>query len=57
MCDFISATAEKRRTAPYAFDFVDRKKRDLLVSREGDIERIKSQLSSPPWLDDANRMG
>ncbi len=32
-------------------DLVDDKGKELLVSRLGDIDRIKTQMSNPAWLD------
>jgi hypothetical protein len=37
---------------PFTVDLINPKtKSDLLVTREGDIERIKTQMSDPAWLD------
>ncbi|ASS48485.1 MAG: hypothetical protein A3D31_08005 [Candidatus Fluviicola riflensis] len=33
-------------------DLCDNRKRDLLVTAFGDVERIKEQMSDPKWLDD-----
>lgn len=38
--------------APFTADLVDaRSKSDLLVTRQGDIDRIRAQMSDPAWLD------
>ena len=55
MCEFIQTEAQERGEQPFAFDLVNKKKRDLLVSREGDIERIMAQMSSPTWIDNSQR--
>lgn len=37
---------------PFTADLIDPKtKSDLLITREGDIERIRAQMSDPEWLD------
>jgi hypothetical protein len=36
---------------PFGKDLVDDKGKELLVSRLGDIKRIKTQMSRPKWLD------
>ena len=47
MADFIAA----HMTPPFAKDLVDADGKELLVTREGDVERIRAQMSDPRWLD------
>ncbi len=35
----------------FKYDLVDENGKDLLITKFGDIERIKSQMSDPTWLD------
>jgi hypothetical protein len=50
MVDFIVAHAKRRRKKPFSYDLVNDGK-ELLVTRRGDIQRIRKQLSTPRWLD------
>ncbi len=41
----------QNQNLPFGKDLVDDKGKELLVSRLGDIDRIKTQMSRPSWLD------
>jgi predicted acylesterase/phospholipase RssA len=47
MVDFIA----NAQNPPFSNDLVDAKGKELLVSRRGDVDRIRTQLSDPQWLD------
>lgn len=55
MCAYIQQEANVRESPPFSFDLVNKRGRDLLVSREGDTARIVKQMSSPQWIDDRRR--
>ena len=41
----------RNQDPPFGKDLVDERGKELLVSRLGDIDRIKTQMSRPSWLD------
>jgi hypothetical protein len=47
MVDFIAI----EQHPPFSADLIDEKRRDKLVSRRGDVNRIKVQMSNPEWVD------
>ncbi len=51
MANFVVKEAAKRGRPPFSFDLVDAEGKELLVTRTGDLSRIKAQLSSQEWLD------
>ncbi|MHC4995942.1 MAG: hypothetical protein ACYTGQ_12915, partial [Planctomycetota bacterium] len=51
----IQTEATRRGLPPFGFDPVDERGRELFVTRRGEVERIRRQMSSPAWLDDPQR--
>ena len=51
MVEFIRDVAQSRGKEPFAFDLTTRGRKDLLITRRGDVARVKQQLSDPDWID------
>lgn len=49
--DYVVAQAQQHQHAPFGRDLVDARGRELLVTRSGDVQRIKAQLSDKAWVD------
>lgn len=49
---FIAKEAQRRGEPPFSFDLISvRNKKELLVTRGGDVAKIRKQMSSRLWLD------
>jgi hypothetical protein len=51
MSQYVVEYAQKNQFPPFGRDLTDSGGADLLVTREGDINRINQQMSDPQWLD------